>query len=129
MVPAVGGRPPGLVGEIRAFAWLPTADGRREWMEEGALHAEFELERRAQGAADAPPARTNVLPGADSYAGGSWLNCEVNALYEAGGVVPITSGCAHVVISWVRGFGVLDGRGSSCSSGSRLVTWKHRRRR
>ena len=112
MVPDGGGRPPGLVGEIRAFARLPTAEERREWMEEGALLAEVELEFRARGAVTTPPTRTNVLPSAGSYAGGSWLNCEVNALYEAGGVVPVTSGFGHVVVSGVQCVGVFDGGGS-----------------
>ena len=78
MAPAGGGRPSGVVGEIRAFARPPSVEERREWMEEGALHAEVELERRARGATDAPSARTNVLPGPDRYAGGSWLNRVVN---------------------------------------------------
>ena len=62
--------------------------------------------------ASAPTTQTSVLPSADAYALGSRLNCEVSALYEAGGVVPVTNGFGHVVVSGLQGFGVIDGGGS-----------------
>ena len=70
MVPAAGGRPPGLTGTVESFKEAPTDAQRRAWIEEGVLHAELELERR--GAIDKKPdddAETSVLP---RQAGGPW---------------------------------------------------------
>ena len=42
-----GGRPTAVVGPIESFDPAPTREQRQAWREEGTLHAESELERRA----------------------------------------------------------------------------------
>ena len=111
LVPAAGGRPPGLVGEIAKFRAAPTAEQRKAWLDEGVLHAELELERRARAGEppSGPPAKSTVVPAAGEFADGSWLCCETNSIYEAGAKLPTTTGFDSVHLTGKRGFGDVRG--------------------
>ena len=116
LVPTAGGRPAGLTGDITKFAEAPSADQRKIWLDEGVLHAELELERRARSATNPPGggvaaagAITCVLPAGGVFAGGSWLCCESNPMYEAGAKLPTTTGFDSVHTTRLRGFGDIKG--------------------
>ena len=78
LVPTTGGRPSGVTGEIARFASAPSAEQRKARLDEGVLHAELELERRARDSGEsegtpAPGAPTKVIPSGSAFADGSWL--------------------------------------------------------
>ena len=85
LAPTTGGRPSGVTGEIARFASAPSAEQRKAWLDEGVLHAERELERRARdvgesGGTPAPGAPTKVLPSGGAFSDVSWLRCEANVV-------------------------------------------------
>ena len=104
LVPAAAGRPPNVLGTIHSFGIPPSTEQRKDWLEEGALRAEVELERRAK--LPTPPTdASKILP---SIAGGSWLCLETCPLYEAGSVIPVTTAFESVVALGRRALGRVD---------------------
>ena len=103
LVPSGGGRPTGVRGAIESFVPAPTAAKRREWLEEGALRAEVELERRAK----LPPSPAGSVPSPvlPTLSGGSWICCETSPLYEAGAILPTTTAFESVHVVEHRAFG------------------------
>ena len=88
------------MGAIETFLPAPSPAERKEWLEEGALHAEVELERRAA----LPPTRraSRVLP---SLPDGGWLALETSPLYEAGASSPITTVFSETEVMGTRALG------------------------
>ena len=85
LVPASSGRPAGVTGSIESFGPAPTREQRQAWLEEGALHAEIELERRANVSFPMVAPVSSVLP---LLGDGDWLCVSSCSVYEAGDGVP-----------------------------------------
>ena len=104
LVPAAAGRPPSVHRPINSFHPAPSTEQRKDWLEEGALRAELELERRAKVPTPTADA-SKILP---SIAGGSWLCLETCPLYEARAVIPLTTAFQSGVAMGQRALGRVD---------------------